>query len=304
MKNFFVFFGMLAALFCSCKQDESRKKAESNAEGSPSTLQFFDIKFILDENKTNLDINVEINSSITDDAYVLVSLFDGFVKTDSLTKIFKGYRKGYSISDFTLRSYARMPFGFPSAFIPTGLNHISSIPEDEAYSGLVVGYKCVVENSFPLDFPVFIKRIHLNEGMNIENVNIKFDQPLTYPIDGRLVVTINVLRINDRILKQIENYNYNNQSFKFDKILYDLYSKAFPDSSLCSFVFSNSHILYEISKMSEGELIDPQGFPHHEYCNYADNGMMGYEVFYQLDRQGDFSFFLWSLENQANQVSD
>ncbi|MDR2927268.1 MAG: hypothetical protein LBV41_03565 [Cytophagaceae bacterium] len=268
-KMLVVSLGLLVVLCFSCNRDESLKKSVTFQECyEPSTLSFGKIEFVLDQQRTDLEMHVEVISDIADDACVLISLSDGSRK-DSITYLLKGY-KGYSIDKYSIRSYASWPFDFDVQYADSVKNHHIYLKEDAT--------------SF--DFPVYIKEICLKKGKNIEKINIHFEQPLEYGINDP-IVALRILRINDQIETQIENYPWKYRPSATDKIAYDQYFKSFPDSSISSFVFSNSNLLKEMSMLTEGECVPVEGWSTEEYCNYTVC-WSGYRVFTQLSAQNSW----------------
>jgi hypothetical protein len=272
--------------------------------GPLNTLWIGNVKFVLDDKGTNLGVIFEISSDITDDACVLISLIDDFVRTDSSTIFIKGYQKGFSISDYSIRTYARMPMDaeYCDAYYTRAFDYNIYPISEESYSGMFINnHKILVDDATPLDFPVYIKKIHLKKGVNNEKVNIKFEQPLEYPINNPSI-RLHVLRINDRIKKQIEGYPSKYEPCEYARLLHDMYFKTFPDSSLTSFVFSSHLLMIEMSRLTGDEWrahYDATGLGDlaDEYCNYAYNHSFT-GVYYQLYRQGDFDEYYFLTNNE------
>jgi len=282
MKKYIVFIvSMVAVLNVSCKRSELKDEGHCRISGPVCTIRFGEIEFDLDDHLSDLNIRLEIISEVNDEAYVLISLHDEIEdlsnSSDSITKLLKGY-KGYSIEQFSIRSYGLFPFclGWYIPFIvpdeqyeylltkdwfselpilPVGINWV---PEgvDVGYYPDGLKYIKFEEGLTPYDFPVYLKKIQLKKGKNVDQIHLKFEQRIrsgnwNFPVNDP-IISLSVLRWNNQIKTQIENYPFNYQPSLVDRINYNQYFKVFPDSSISSFVFSNAQYLWEMSKLTDG----------------------------------------------------
>ena len=274
---------MLAILCFSCGHDKLLKDENfCRANGPLSTIRFGEREFDLDDQLSKLMMKIEILSEVTDDAYVLVSLHDEIERTaDSIFLLYKGY-KGYSIENFSIRSYGILPFNswWQIPLVPEEKFKYLLTKDTVWYSDLpILPYKIILtpqeerlgpgyyydglkyfsfeEGVTPCDFPVYVKKIRLKKGKNVEQIRINFEQRIrsgnwNLP-ENNPIISLAVVRWNDQIQTQIVNYPWNFQPSLADRITYNQYFKAFSDSSLTSFVFSNFYHLQEMSKLYDEE---------------------------------------------------
>ena len=324
MKKLAAILLSMVVVFCvSCNRDESLKETDEIpvAGYKRSTLSFSGIKFLLDITRTNLDIHLEVTSDITDDAFILFALSDFSASDIQKDEIFtiKGYKGGYSIDNFSIRSYGVLPVNlnwqipkyvsekeyeyllsadwFSELSIPFGLAYYNGdiVPNDRAY------YMNFEESSSPFDFPVYFRKIYLKKGKNIEKATIKFEQPLDRGVNDPGIY-LYVLRMNEKIKNQIESYPDNYQLSLSEKILYNQYFKAFPDSSLVSFVFSRADLIMKMSKTSDGEYlrkkVDDKSANLNPYYNVTGVGtfsILYYFEFLEINQGAGFTDFLYDL---------
>ena len=203
----------------------------------------YPVDYQLNNNGKELDVTLEIISDFAENACLIVYAGKAFLSENPLpgSKFrYEGFKDSLNIDGFHIRSYSIYD-----------ANDLSS----------------------PVDFPVYVKNVFVNEGKSAESFKIVFPDSFEIILQGNWVsglntehvfVYVGIVRFNDEIKSKFNFNTYshinnpNNDFFKF-----------FPDSSSTSFVFSNSGFFESltttrVTEKISGECID---FKHVSYLS-------------------------------------
>ena len=179
----------------------------------------------MNKNGVDLDINLDISSDVTDDAFLVL-----YAVKEYPPDVLEGFKDSLIIDGFHIRSY----------FIPNGYD--------------------ATEVKTPVDYPVYIKKTTIKKGKKLENVKINFPKDIA-SIKGKVVISTGLVRYNDEIDRKIElrglrNYTRKDgtsfairEFYNYEKIFFE----TFPDSSNITLAFSHFDFLFGYSILANDE---------------------------------------------------
>ena len=132
------------------------------------------VTYHLDKNGTELNVMLDFNSVIADDACLILYAEKEYhlLSLDAPVEL-EGFKDSLKIDGFHVRSY----------FLPTG-----------CYADEVLN---------PVDYPVYIKKVSIKKGANREEFKIVFPRNIA-SIPGKVMVSAGIVRLNDEIRNNFE----------------------------------------------------------------------------------------------------
>jgi len=185
------------------------------------------VDFQLNESRKELDVQLEINSGFTDDAYLVL-----YVEKE-YASVLEGFKDSLKVDGFHVCSY-HIPDGCSANEVPT-----------------------------PVDYPVYTKKTSIKKGKNSVNFKIVFPKNIA-SIPAKVIVSVGIVRFNEEIKNNCKAdrsnfgyYGYGYDGFTNKHNCFDNYQKlffeAFPDSSNTALAFSKFDFLYLNSILANGE---------------------------------------------------
>jgi len=133
---------------------------------------------------------------------------------------------------------------------------------------IIDGFNVCTYRQTSTEYPVYIKKIFIKKGVNIENFKVVL--PKNYYKIAKIQGNIGILRIDDEIKRNFENFPGEYELSQWEMDYQKKFFEAFPDSSKTSLVFSNSDFLREMSVLDRGEYTKlskcfPEGTPYSNF---------------------------------------